>query len=61
MAQTQTAQDGAANNTRHYERHRPDRTLLYRLVEQHYPEFAEAMAAKGCNSEHCRCATTDRA
>ena len=30
-----------------YERHRPEQTLLYQLVEQHYPEFVEFMAAQG--------------
>ena len=34
-------------DARRYERHRPEGTLLYRLVEQHYPEFAEAMATQG--------------
>ena len=35
------------HGVRRYERHRPEHTLLYRLVEQHYPEFADAMAAQG--------------
>ena len=30
-----------------YRRHRPEQTLLYQLVEQHYPEFVEAMRAQG--------------
>ena len=30
-----------------YQRHRPEQTLLYRIVEQHYPVFAEHMAAQG--------------
>ena len=30
-----------------YERHRPETTLLYRLVDEHYPAFAETMAANG--------------
>lgn len=28
-------------------RHRPEQTLLYQLVERHYPEFARLMAAQG--------------
>ena len=28
-----------------YARHRPERTLLYQLVEQHYPAFRELRAA----------------
>jgi len=27
-----------------YERHRPERTLLYQLVEQHYPSLVDLMA-----------------
>ena len=30
-----------------YARHRPDETLLYRLVAQHYPEFVAAREAAG--------------
>ncbi len=30
-----------------YERHRPERTLLYRLVETHYPGFADLLASQG--------------
>ncbi len=30
-----------------YQRHRPERTLLYQLVAQHYPAFADLMAAQG--------------
>jgi hypothetical protein len=28
---------------RRYRQHRPEATLLYQLVEQHYPDFAELM------------------
>ena len=41
------ARAGTGSNAPRYERHRPEHTLLYRLVEQHYPEFAEAMVAQG--------------
>ncbi len=27
-----------------YQRHRPERTLLYQIVEQHYPAFVAHMA-----------------
>jgi hypothetical protein len=30
-----------------YERHRPEATLLYQLVERHYPAFREALAEQG--------------
>jgi ribosomal protein S27E len=30
-----------------YQRHRPERTLLYQLVQQYYPVFADLMVAQG--------------
>lgn len=30
-----------------YQRHRPEQTLLYRIVEQHYPTFTAHLAAQG--------------
>ena len=36
LAEATTARDGGAAP---YQRHRPERTLLYRIVEQHYPAF----------------------
>jgi len=30
-----------------YERHRPEQTLLYQIVEQYYPEFLAQMEAHG--------------
>jgi hypothetical protein len=30
-----------------YERRRPERTLLFQLVEEHYPEFLELLSAQG--------------
>jgi hypothetical protein len=30
-----------------YERHRPERTLLYQLVEEYYPAFKAQLAAQG--------------
>ena len=32
-----------------YGRHRPEATLLYQLVEQHYPAFREMRAMAGCS------------
>jgi hypothetical protein len=29
-----------------YERHRPEQTLLYQIIEQHYPDFLSAMEAQ---------------
>ena len=34
-------------DARRYERHRPEQTLLYQLVEQYYPAFVAALAAEG--------------
>jgi hypothetical protein len=33
-----------AGGTAPYQRHRPERTLLYQIVEQHYPAFVAHMA-----------------
>ena|SRR3990167_77289 len=33
--------------TPRYERHRPEQTLLYQLVETHYPEFCAQLDAQG--------------
>jgi ribosomal protein S27E len=30
-----------------YKRHRPEKTLVYQIVEKHYPEFRDVMAAQG--------------
>jgi len=30
-----------------YQRHRPEQTLLYRIVEQHYPAFTAHLAEQG--------------
>ncbi len=30
-----------------HERHRPEQTLLYRVIERHYPKFLDYMAAQG--------------
>ncbi|MCP4410865.1 MAG: hypothetical protein GY807_24630, partial [Gammaproteobacteria bacterium] len=29
-----------------YKRHRPEKTLLYQIIEQHYPDFRSAMQAQ---------------
>ena len=31
----------------HYARHRPERTLLYQLVQEYYPAFVSHLAAQG--------------
>lgn len=33
--------------THRYQRHRPEQTLLYRIVEQHYPALVNQLAAQG--------------
>jgi len=30
-----------------YERHRPEQTLLYQLIEKHYPALIEKLDAQG--------------
>jgi hypothetical protein len=37
----------AAGCPRHYRRHQPETTLLYRLVEQYYPAFLAHLEAEG--------------
>ena len=40
-----TADEGwGADN---YQRHRPEQTLLYRIIERHYPVFTDQLAAQG--------------
>ena len=34
-------------DARRYERHRPEQTLLYQLVEEHYPAFVAVLVAEG--------------
>ena len=36
-----------ANLGERYERHRPEQTLLYQLVEAYYPAFVAQLAAQG--------------
>jgi len=36
----------------HYERRRPERTLLYQLVAEHYPRFLELLADQGRSLPH---------
>ena len=31
----------------HYQRHRPEKTLLYQLVSKHYPVFRQKLAGEG--------------
>ena len=38
---------GSASRGFRYERHLRERTLLYQLVEQYYPELADLMAVQG--------------
>lgn len=45
---TQAGKDASpAGGAVRYERHRPETTLLYQLVDEHYPAFADRMAAQG--------------
>jgi hypothetical protein len=33
----------------HYSRHRPESTLLYQIIERHYPQFLASLGASGRN------------
>ena len=34
-------------NGREYQRHRPEKTLLYQIIHQHYPSFLEHLEKQG--------------
>ena len=36
----------------HYERHRPEHSLLYRLVDEHFPAFKAQLEAQGTDLPH---------
>jgi hypothetical protein len=38
---------GPASQVYHYQRHRPEQTLLYQAIEQHYPAFIILLAERG--------------
>jgi hypothetical protein len=38
---------GEVGSTGCYQRHRPEQTLLYRIIEQHYPAFTAHLAQQG--------------
>ncbi|MCP5592059.1 hypothetical protein NL301_26905, partial [Klebsiella pneumoniae] len=46
LARNATASQ-SPTQTNGYERHQPDQTLLYQLVEQHYPAFKASLEAQG--------------
>ncbi|MGH8310673.1 MAG: hypothetical protein ACRETX_12880 [Steroidobacteraceae bacterium] len=49
MARQATAADRApsgSNTVPAYARHRPEQTLLYQIIEQHYPAFLAQRAAE---------------
>ena len=41
------ARNAKASQSSNYERHQPDQTLLYQLVERHYPDFKVSLEAQG--------------
>ena len=47
MATGSAEQAGQAGKGASYVRHRPEQTLLYRLVKEHYPRFLSALAERG--------------
>ncbi len=46
------AQSIPADHPVHYERHRPEHTLLYQLVEAYYPVFKAHLEAQGTALPH---------
>ena len=46
LARNATASQ-SSTQTNGYERHQPEQTLLYQLVEQHYPAFKASLEAQG--------------
>ena len=47
MPLTAAARNAEGNwSVARYQRHRPEQTILYRIVEQHYPVFVEHMAGQ---------------
>jgi hypothetical protein len=46
MARATALKESAPPRPRH-ERHRPEQTLLYRIIDRHYPEFLACMAEQG--------------
>jgi ribosomal protein S27E len=47
MAQAAAAARAGSAGAPRYARHRPEQTLLYRIVAQHYPAFVELLAGQG--------------
>ena len=41
------ADDAPPGAQGHYERHRPEQTLLYQVIAQHYPAFVARLTAEG--------------
>jgi uncharacterized CHY-type Zn-finger protein len=46
------AQPVPADHPVHYERHRPEHTLLYQLVEEYYPAFKAHLEVQGTALPH---------
>ena len=44
---THSEEDDWPSSTARYERHRPETTLLYQVVQQYWPEFKDMLAAQG--------------
>ncbi|WP_171252670.1 transposase zinc-binding domain-containing protein, partial [Acinetobacter baumannii] len=42
-----SARNARASQVPNYERHRPEQTLLYQLVQQHYPVFKSSLDDQG--------------
>jgi hypothetical protein len=46
MLQTETNCLGGPEPAPRYGRHQPEQTLLYQMVEKHYPEFLAQLASE---------------
>ncbi len=46
MSRAAVLKESAPRRSLH-ERHRPEKTLLYRIIDRHYPEFLTYMAEQG--------------
>ena len=46
MARATALKESSPSRPRH-ERHRPEQTLLYRIIDRYYPEFLACMAEQG--------------
>ena len=44
-----------------YERHRPETTLLYQIIQEHWPRFQAELESQGKRVPHCIIELVERA